>query len=137
MNPLMLLGWVGLPAYVTGSVLNTATLKDPNLQPKIWGMDARAVIGGLGLLGAVLFGGPVGLVAAGATIGAGVSWDGGRKVRMGLSMQALDQAQAQANTPMTPQLVPALPGPAPVPPVQVPSAVPAEDRSIIERLFAA
>ena len=50
--PLLLL--LGLPAYVVGAALNTASLNDPNLNPKIYGVDAPlvvAVVGGiLGML---------------------------------------------------------------------------------------
>lgn len=132
MNPLLLLGYIGLPAYITGSVLNTATLKDPNLKPKIWGIDARTLIGGLGVLGTALFTGPLGLLGAGAAIGSLISWDGTRKVQIGLNQQSVHQAQAQAQIPM--QMQPALPGP--VPPVGMPvSQVPAQEQGWIDQFL--
>lgn len=133
MNPLILLGYVGLPAYITGSVLNSATLKDPNLKPQIWGMDARTVVGGLGTLAALLVSGPLGMLGAGAAIGSLISWDGTRKMQIGLNSQAMAEAQANAQLPMTMQ--PALPGP--VPPVGMPAAAsPVADRPFLDRLFA-
>lgn len=137
MNPLILLGYIGLPAYISGSVLNTASLKDPNLKPKIAGMDARGVVGGLGVALATLFSGPLGLLGAGAAIGALISYDGTKKTRIGLNTIALTQAQQQAQVPgMVP---PALPGPqmTVVPPIAtVPSAVPEEDRGFLDRLWS-
>lgn len=135
MNPLLLLGWIGLPAYVAGGSLTSMTLKDPNLAPKIGGFDARAVVGGVGVVIATLLTGPLGLVGAGSAIGALLSFDDTRKVKQGLSMQAMGLAQQQAQIPMMPGPA-ALPGPAAVPPLTMTSpAAPVQEPGWWDRLF--
>lgn len=134
MNPLILLGYIGVPAYLSNGMLTSAAYKDPNLKPKIGGVDARAVVGGLGVAAATFLTGPLGLLGAGAALGSLLSFDNARKTRIGLNTIAMHQAQQQAQIPMQPQGV--LPGPGynAVPPV--PSAVPEEEKGFLDSLFS-
>lgn len=134
MNPLVLLGYLGLPAYISNGALTSATLKDPNLKPTIAGYDARGVVGLVGLGIATIFSGPIALLGAGAALGSLTSYDNTRKVRIGLNQIALVQAQQQAQIPALPP--PALPGSATPPIPAAPSAVPAEERGFLDNLFS-
>lgn len=111
--PLLLM--VGLPAYIVGAALNSASLADPNLKPTIWGFDAPMAVAVLGGLLAALASGPLAMVGLGAAIAGLVSNDGVSKVRQGLSAQGMQAAAAAAQIPgaVVSPVVPMLPGPGP------------------------
>lgn len=107
--PLLLL--LGVPAYVVGAALNTASLNDPNLNPKIYGVDAPLAIAVAGGIISMLASGPIAMIGLGSALGALVSQDSTAKVRKGLAAQSMNVA-AQLPGPAVPP-VPALPGGAP------------------------
>ena len=115
--PLLLL--VGLPAYVVGSALNSASLADPNLKPTIWGFDAPMAVAVGGALLALLASGPHAMVGLGAAIAGLVSNDSTAKVRQGLAQQGMQAAQAAVQQLPGGVVPPVLPGPqAAAPPAQ-------------------
>ncbi len=67
MNPLVFLGLIVGVSWGTGAYLNKEGLSADNMEPKIAGMNASLILGGIGGLVAI-FGGPIGLV-----IGSGVA----------------------------------------------------------------
>lgn len=107
--PLLLL--LGVPAYVVGAALNTASLDDPNLNPKIYGVDAPLAVAVAGGILSMLASGPIAMIGLGSAIGALVSQDSTAKVRKGLAAQSMNAA-AQLPGPAVPP-VPQLPGGAP------------------------
>jgi hypothetical protein len=98
MNPLILLGWIGVPTALTGFWLNSSSLSAADLEAKIGGMSARTVLAGGGLLGSFLLPPPLNLLGVGMLLGTVVSTDAIKKVTYGLNeikmLEAEDNAQA-------------------------------------------
>lgn len=95
--PLLLL--LGVPAYIVGAALNTASLDDPNLSPKIYGVDAQMAVAIAGGILSLIASGPIAMIGLGSAIGALVSQDSTNKVRKGLAAQSMNAAQAATQLP--------------------------------------
>lgn len=126
MPALLIMGLAAVAGIGSGWYVTGKGLDDPNLEPKLLGMDAGWTLGIGGLALAALVGGPVGLVGLGVAVGSMVASHGVKKTKEGL--QEMVKSQVQAALPggggvVQPPAPPALPGPtAPLPPVDPASA---------------
>lgn len=123
MNPLFLLGWIGIPAVLASNALTDKTLADEDLSPDWNGWDPRKLTAGTGIAAALMLPPPFNLIGLGLGLGGMLSWFGTEKVARNLKIEALNQARArldqgQGAPPMLPGPpgMPMDPGPAAAPP---------------------
>jgi hypothetical protein len=97
---MVLLGGIG-----SGYFLNKRALEDKEnpLEPEIGGMDARNVVMGVGALAAMVLGGPLGMIGAGAVAGAWTSKDAMTKVGAQIEEFRANQLLAKPVDPATVQ----------------------------------
>ena len=126
MNPLFLLGWIGIPAVLASNALTDKTLADEDLSPDWNGWDPRKLTAGTGIAGAMFLPAPFNLLALGVGLGGMLSWFGTEKVARNLKIEALNQARARLDQGAPAMLpgppgMPMDPGPAAPPPGGQPS----------------
>lgn len=94
MNPLVFLGLIVGVSWGTGAYLNKEGLTADNFEPKIGGVNASVVLGGIGALIAI-FGGPFGLlVGSGLATAAVVSNNGTGQARAYMEKYLADRITA-------------------------------------------
>ncbi|MCB9759738.1 MAG: hypothetical protein H6739_07835 [Alphaproteobacteria bacterium] len=102
---------------ITGAYGVSSSFQDKNLDPQIAGFGANKFMAGLGLLGAVVFSGPIAALSAGVAAGGLLAEYTRQQVSTGLAVNQLNQVNQQAQRAQQAQLSPPL-----LPDNQAPSA---------------
>ncbi|MCK6517391.1 hypothetical protein L6R46_20305 [Myxococcota bacterium] len=128
MNPLFLLGWIGIPAVLASNALTDKTLADEDLSPDWNGWDQRKLTAGAGLASAMFLPAPFNLLALGVGLGGMLSWFSTEKVARNLKLEALNQARARLDAGQggAPPMLPGPPG-VPMDPAAPPAPAAAPD----------